>query len=44
MGIEDIEAWELAKEIFRENQERLKEGVTISKIYNRIVELKKEGV
>jgi hypothetical protein len=42
MGIEDMESWELAKEIFRENQGTLKEGVTIGKIYNRILELKKE--
>ena len=40
MVIYDEEAWELAKEIYKENYTRLKEGVTVMTIYNRILELR----
>ena len=43
MVIKDTKSWNLAKEIYLENETKLKDGVTIEKIYNRILELKREG-
>ena len=39
--IEDEESWKLARDIFTENTNRLKPGITIEGIYNRVTELKK---
>ena len=36
----DNEDWRLAKEIYEENRTRLKEGIGLSNIYNRIRELR----
>lgn len=40
MSIDDDEDWRLAKEIYEENRTRLKEGIGLSNIYNRIRELR----
>ena len=40
--IEDEESWKLARDIFTENTNRLKPGITIEGIYNRVTELKKD--
>ena len=40
--VEDEESWMLAREICRENCNRLKPGVSVDTIYEKIRELKKE--
>ena len=39
---EHMDMWNLAKEIWYENQGRFKKGITLDKIYRRLIELKKE--